>query len=160
MSDSTIKNLNYSLNGQNVNYLRNFKLDTVDTDPTATSENQLKLNTNDNRLKYHDGTEVKTIALLSDVDIDTNNLVLSEAKSLAVLPADTETEVTFDNFTFVLLAAITIGSPAEDITSSLIVKYISNRVILQSSVELTNLTINAIGKKVELSINIPIGVAN
>ncbi len=68
MSTATISQMNRSLDGQSVNYLRNWLLDTIATDPGVAEALQLKLNTTDNRLKYHDGTELKTVALLSDLD--------------------------------------------------------------------------------------------
>ncbi len=68
MSTTTIKKLNYSLEGQSVNYLRNFLLDAIANDPTVAEALQLKLNMTDNRLKLHDGREVRTLAYVSDLD--------------------------------------------------------------------------------------------
>lgn len=68
MSLTTIKTKNYSLSGQNVNYLRDWLLDAIATDPTVAQALQLKFNTTDGRLKVHDGTNLKTLAYMGDLD--------------------------------------------------------------------------------------------
>lgn len=71
----------HSLDGQGINRLKNWLLDTLDGEPTAGEAGQLKL-TPDGRLKYHTGTELKTVAILADLiglggsAVDTEGLVL------------------------------------------------------------------------------------
>lgn len=67
MSVSTIEQKFKSLNGQNVNFLRNWLLDAVATDPAVAQALQLKWHSTDLRLKVHDGTNVKQVAWLSDL---------------------------------------------------------------------------------------------
>ena len=83
------KNYCHSLNGQGVNQLKNWLLDQIDRDPTAAEALQLKLNTTDNRLKYHDGSEVLTLATLADLGGSSTN---TEGLVLKVL---LQTEKTF-----------------------------------------------------------------
>ena len=77
MSSSTNIPLNKSLDGQGINYLLNWLLDAVSDDPGLAEALQLKFNTADNRLKYHDGNELRTLALLSDLEPFALELVIA-----------------------------------------------------------------------------------
>jgi len=68
MSAATESLFYKSLNGQNVNRLRNFQMDPVTADPVVGEENQLKTHTGDNRVKWRDtGGTVHTLAHLTDL---------------------------------------------------------------------------------------------
>ena len=75
------KNYHFSPNGQGINQLKNWQLDSTAIDPTAAEANQLK-QTPDGRLKYHDGTDLIEIATLADLSglgggsIDTEGYLL------------------------------------------------------------------------------------
>ena len=138
MSDATIKQYNFSLDGQDVNSIRNFKLDVIDTDPTATQAYQLKFNSVDGNLKIHDGTDVKTVAY-------TDSVLSTESATLASLPADTATEVVSSNLNTIDLASVRQNE--RDLTSSILLDYSGNKIILQSSIELSNLDIRLVGRK-------------
>ena len=144
MSDTTIKKINYSLDGQDVNYLRNFKLDTVTTDPDSNQANQLKLNTTENRVKLHDGTEVQTVAYLSDIQSVAPGTLVVETANLATLMADTPTDVVPTNLATVEMASVR-SQTGEDLTATLCLMYGDNKVTLQSSVELNSLVVKLMG---------------
>lgn len=222
VSVTTIKNLYHSLNGLGVNYLRNFLLDAITNDPTVAEALQLKLNTTDNRLKFHDGTQVKTLAYLSDLDsyvryrgghnaslgvptpasslvlpgdsiqagdkwlvttagtitgiggesdnlspgdfvtaivddavnpedfvainanIDTSDVVIGEEITLLSLSADTPTTIESTKLGSVDIVSIRDDNN-QDITSSILIKYLAEDIEITSSVALSTINIKMIG---------------
>lgn len=148
MSDSTIKKFNYSLDGQNVNYIRNFQLDTVTENPTSRQINQLKLNTTDGKLKFHDGSELKTLAYAGETATTDIYAVSHRRFLLPVLSADVETLINVTDFQLVVNIAVfqSNGNFYTDITSSLIIKIEDyNQIYLTSSLELNDLQVFVIG---------------
>lgn len=67
MSLATVERYFKTLNGQNVNRLINWLVDTVTASPTAANPLSLKWNSTDGRFEMHDGTTLHRLATLDDV---------------------------------------------------------------------------------------------
>ena len=74
-----------------------------------------------------------------------------ESVFLRSLPADTATTISTENLTEIDLVSVRDRNN-RDITSSIIVEYSGNRMILQSSIELTEVKIRLIGRTLSPSL--------